>query len=153
MERNALDFVFVASEAAELWGRHSQTVRYACDCIKHPQYRGFTNSECRKSGGAWLVTAAGMIRLFGPPRMMDEADLAKIRGSAIEQRVALQKVYTLQEAAEKWDVEPRWRVKNAMGGYRRKRLFKDGDVKKSGNHWLVTEEAMNRVFGEDSQEE
>lgn len=147
MERNALDFVFVASEAARLWGRHGQTVRYACNCEKHPQYKGFTKTECKISNGAWLVTAAGMTRLFGTPKMIGDPALANIKGTAKQQWEALQQTFVLQEAAELWDVQPRWRVANARGGFRRKKLFEDSETKKSGNKILVTEDAMNRVFG------
>ena len=51
---------FTASEAAEAWNLESSTVKKAC------QQSRFHSGESRKSGKIWLVTAAGMERLYGP---------------------------------------------------------------------------------------
>lgn len=55
-----LDLVYTAVEAAEIWGLGSSTVKRAC------QTGRFAPWEARKSGGIWLVTRAGMERVYGP---------------------------------------------------------------------------------------
>ena len=55
-----LEEVFTATEAAELWGLDASTVKRSC-------WQGrFKQHEARKAGGTWLVTRAGMERLYGP---------------------------------------------------------------------------------------
>lgn len=46
-----------ATEAATLWGLEASTVKRACQQGRMP---------ARKSGGTWLVTKAGMERVYGP---------------------------------------------------------------------------------------
>lgn len=59
-----IDDVYTASEAAKEWGVAQVTVIQACSGYKGRPAR-LTPKECRKSGGTWLVTRAGMQRLFG----------------------------------------------------------------------------------------
>lgn len=63
---NVLEEVMTASEAAELWGKATITIQQACSGYKKFPPR-FTPEECRKSGKIWLVTRAGMERLYGKP--------------------------------------------------------------------------------------
>ena len=63
-EVEALDFVMTASEAAELWGKSDITIRQACSGYKKAPPR-FKEGEFRQSGKTWLVTRAGMARVFG----------------------------------------------------------------------------------------
>jgi hypothetical protein len=51
--------IFTASEAARLWQLDESTVKKAC------QQGRFTEDEARKSGGTWMVTRAGMERVYG----------------------------------------------------------------------------------------
>ena len=51
-------------EAAELWGKIQAVIQQSCLGQKGGKPR-FTNKECRKSGGIWLVTKSGMVRLYG----------------------------------------------------------------------------------------
>lgn len=62
---NSLDDVMTAKEAAERWGIAPITIRQACSGYKKSPPR-FTAEESRKSAGTWLVTRAGMERLYGP---------------------------------------------------------------------------------------
>lgn len=55
-----VNMVYTAAEAETVWGLGPSTVRAAC------QKGRFAPHEARKSGGTWLVTKAGMIRLYGP---------------------------------------------------------------------------------------
>ena len=55
----SVDRVYTATEAALRWNLSLSTVRKACVSDR------FTDEECRQSGGTWLVTHAGMLRLYG----------------------------------------------------------------------------------------
>jgi len=56
--------VFTTAEAAALWGVAPVTLKQACSGQKGFPPR-FTPDECRKSGSTWLITRAGMDRLYG----------------------------------------------------------------------------------------
>ncbi len=61
---NIIDEVMTTAEAAALWGLSAITVKQACSGQKGlpPRFKG---GEFRKSGSTWLVTRAGMERLYG----------------------------------------------------------------------------------------
>ena len=59
-----IDDVMTATEAAEIWGLNPSTLKKACTGQKGYPPR-FTADECRKSENIWLVTRAGMERLYG----------------------------------------------------------------------------------------
>lgn len=61
---NVLDEVMTVAEAAERWGKASITVRQACTGYKKAPPR-FREDEARQSGATWLITVAGMTRVFG----------------------------------------------------------------------------------------
>ena len=56
--------VLTASEAAKMYGLDESTLRRACTGQKGYPPR-FTDEECRKSGRIWLITRAGMERVYG----------------------------------------------------------------------------------------
>lgn len=56
--------VMSLQEAAEKWNVAQVTLRQSCIGYKGKPPR-FKESEARKSGGTWLVTRAGMERLYG----------------------------------------------------------------------------------------
>lgn len=60
---NVLDKVMTVAEAAERWGKASITVRQACTGYKKAPPR-FREDEARQSGATWLITVAGMTRVF-----------------------------------------------------------------------------------------
>ena len=62
---NVLNEVMTVAEAAERWGKASITVRQACTGYKKAPPR-FREDEARQSGATWLITVAGMTRVFGP---------------------------------------------------------------------------------------
>lgn len=55
--------ILTASEAARLWQLDESTVKKAC------QQGRFTEDEARKSGGTWMVTRAGMERVYGKEKI------------------------------------------------------------------------------------
>ena len=62
--RPVLDEVMTISEASERYGVPVTTIKSACAGQKgNPP--AFTEYECRKSGKTWMVTKAGMDRLYG----------------------------------------------------------------------------------------
>lgn len=63
-DREALERVMTAAEAASRWGMADITVRQACTGYKKAAPR-FHEGEFRKSGKVWLITIAGMTRVFG----------------------------------------------------------------------------------------
>lgn len=64
---NQLSQVLTINEAAELYGISQNTLKSAC-AGQHGFPPRFTQDECRKSGWCWLVTRAGMERLYGPAK-------------------------------------------------------------------------------------
>ena len=62
---DALAEVMTAAEAAGMWGKDPYTVQQACSGYKKAPPR-FAATEARKAGRIWLVTRAGMNRVFGP---------------------------------------------------------------------------------------
>ncbi len=63
-----IDEVMTTSEAAERWGLSVETVKKSCQGQKGNPPR-FQPDEFRKSAGTWLVTRAGMERLYGRPEI------------------------------------------------------------------------------------
>ncbi|WP_081774637.1 helix-turn-helix domain-containing protein [Brevibacillus agri] len=65
---DCLKEVLTASEVDQLWNKPQGTTKLKC-------VRGaFTEEEARKSGGTWLVTYSGAVRVFGnPPERSDES--------------------------------------------------------------------------------
>ncbi len=68
---NIIDEIMTTAEAAERWGLSAITVKQACSGQKGLPPR-FKEGEFRKSNRTWLVTRAGMERLYGKPK--DEAE-------------------------------------------------------------------------------
>lgn len=64
-DRSVLEEVMTAAEAAAKWGLNARTIQQSCTGYKGAPPR-FTAEECRKAGRIWLVTRAGMERLYGP---------------------------------------------------------------------------------------
>lgn len=64
---NVIDEVMTTSEAAERWGLSIETIKKSCQGQKGLPPR-FIEGEFRKSGRLWLVTRAGMERLYGEER-------------------------------------------------------------------------------------
>jgi len=61
--------------------------------------------------------------------------------------VKLNDVMTLQEASKRWNVTADALKQNCRG--RVKNGLKPGEYRKSGKNWLVTRQAMERLYGEE----
>lgn len=58
-----IDDVMTTQEAGERWGIGADAIKHVC--LKHYARKRFKEDECKKSGKNWLVTVAGMTRLYG----------------------------------------------------------------------------------------
>lgn len=62
-----IDDVLTVSEAAKGWGLSAVAVKKACS--GQPGYPPlFKEGECRKTERVWLITRAGMERVYGPQK-------------------------------------------------------------------------------------
>lgn len=59
-----LDDVMTTKEASEIWGLSQVTIKKACTGQKGYPPK-FTENECKKSGGTWIITKQGMTRVYG----------------------------------------------------------------------------------------
>ena len=64
--KQAINEVMTLEEAAELWGKSTDSLRQACIERQGRPPRFKVGIEARRSKRIWLVTRAGMERLYGP---------------------------------------------------------------------------------------
>ena len=62
--------VMTTQEAGEIWEMPADSIKQVCLGRYHG---GFTPEEARKSGRMWLVTRAGMLRVYGEPKQDNKA--------------------------------------------------------------------------------
>lgn len=122
-------YAVTAEEAGALYGISGKTV--ASDCEKG----AFKKSEARKSGKNWLITKQAADFRYGggsePAAPMNPLLL----------------VFTTLEAAELWNRDSGDVRSAASGAGHRAARMVDGDRRKSGRTWLVTRNAMERLYG------
>ena len=122
-------YAVTAEEAGALYGISGKTV--ASDCEKG----AFKKSEARRSGKNWLITKQA-------------ADLRYGGGSEPAAPMnPLLLVFTTLEAAELWNRDSGDVRSAASGAGHRAARMADGDRRKSGRSWLVTRDAMERLYG------
>lgn len=122
-------YTVTAEEAGTLYGISGKTVVSDCE-------RGvFKKSEARKSGKNWLITKQA-------------ADFRYGGGSepAVPMNPLLL-VFTTLEAANLWNRDSGDVRSAASGAGHRAARMADGDRRKSGRSWLVTRDAMERLYG------
>lgn len=121
-------YTVTAEEAGTLYGISGKTV--ASDCEKG----AFKKSEARRSGKNWLITKQAAALRYGgsePAAPMNPLLL----------------VFTTLEAAELWNRDSGDVRSAASGAGHRAARMGDGDRRKSGRTWLVTRNAMERLYG------
>ncbi|MES9636753.1 helix-turn-helix domain-containing protein [Megasphaera elsdenii] len=64
--KQAINEVMTLEEAAELWGKSTDSLRQACIERQGRPPRFKVGIEARRSKRIWLVTRTGMERLYGP---------------------------------------------------------------------------------------
>lgn len=62
-----LNEVMTLEEAAEIWGKSTDSLRQACISRNGKPPRFDIGTEARQSKRIWLVTYEGMVRLYGEP--------------------------------------------------------------------------------------
>jgi hypothetical protein len=77
----------------------------------------------------------------------EEKQFYLISGSAFAGVAQVDEVMTFKEASEKWNVSTSNLRNNVRNG-----RFEDGEVRKSGEVWLVTGKAMERLYGKKEEE-
>lgn len=122
-------YAVTAEEAGALYGISGKTV--ASDCEKG----AFKKSEARRSGKSWLITKQAAALRYG--RNSEEAPPMN----------PLLVVFTTLEAAELWNRDSGDVRSAASGAGHRAARMGDGDRRKSGRTWLVTRNAMERLYG------
>lgn len=122
-------YAVTAEEAGALYGISGKTV--ASDCEKG----AFKKLEARRSGKNWLITKQAASFRYGggsePAAPMNPLLL----------------VFTTLEAAELWNRDSGDVRSAASGAGHRAARMGDGDRRKSGRTWLVTRNAMERLYG------
>lgn len=63
-----IDEVMTLEEAAEMWGKSTDSLRQACIERNGKPPRFEIGVEARQSKRIWLVTYEGMLRLYGKPK-------------------------------------------------------------------------------------
>lgn len=135
---NVLNEVMTVSEAARRWDKDVRTIRQACTYYKGNPPR-FTSDEVRQSGRTWLITMAGMERVYGVPTVKTKS------------MNVLDEVMTVAEAAERWG-KASITVRQACTGYKKAPTrFREDEARQSGATWLITVAGMTRVFGTEPQ--
>ena len=81
---SALLEVMTTKEAAELWGKSHVTVKHLCTGIQGRPPRLQEGTECRKSGGTWLITRQGMERIYGKVKAMKTYRITMNKETPIE---------------------------------------------------------------------
>lgn len=143
-----IDEVYTITEAAAVWGIGRQSIVYACTGSNN-RPRGnyvkwFSESEARKAAGTWLITRAGMLRVYGIPKKWNARRLAQSNAP----EGVLEMVLTATEAALIWGI-PKDKIRHACSGDgRHLRLFTDSEARQSGRIWLVSKSGIDRVFGD-----
>lgn len=122
-------YVLSAEEAGMLYGAGKKTV--IADCEEGI----FKRKEARKSGKSWLITKQAAALRYG--RNSEEAPPMN----------PLLVVFTTLEAAELWNRDSGDVRSAASGAGHRAARMGDGDRRKSGRTWLVTRNAMERLYG------
>lgn len=122
-------YAVTAEEAGMLYGVGAKTV--AADCEKGI----FKKAEARRSGKSWLITKRAASLRYGDG------------GEPAAPINPLLLVFTTLEAAELWNRDSGDVRSAASGAGHRAARMGNGDRRKAGRSWLVTRDAMERLYG------
>lgn len=129
MPAGLLEEVMTAAEAAKVFAVKEKEILSAIES------GSFRNFEARKSGNVFLVTKQGMQRVF------------EGKESEPYPLLPLRIIFSTVEAAELWNRDAGYVRSSAGGAGHMAARMNDSERRKSGRTWLVTREAMERVFG------
>lgn len=127
-----LEEVLTPQEASKLYGTDAK--RISADCERVPSL--FAKNEIRKSGNTWLIlkSAAGRIYHEDPEKTYTINPLLL--------------VFSTLEAAKIWNRDSGVVRSAAAGVGHSSARMGEGERRKSGRTWLVTRDAMERLFGQ-----
>ncbi len=76
--KHELADIMTTAEAGDRWGLAQVSVKQLCTGAQGRPPRLVEGEEFRKSGRTWLVTRAGMERLYGKEKQADKKDVDNI---------------------------------------------------------------------------
>lgn len=126
-----LEEILTPQEAAKLYGTDAK--RISADCERMGV---FTSREVRKSGNTWLILKSAAGRIYH-----EETE----RTYTIN---PLLLVFSTLEAAKIWNRDSGAVRSAAAGAGHSSARMGEGERRKSGRTWLVTRDAMERLFGQ-----
>lgn len=129
-----LEEVVTPQEAAKLYGIDAKRVQ--SDCQRAGEGGLFSLSEVRKSGTTWLILKSAAQRLY----RNEEAKRPPLNPLLL--------VFSTIEAARIWNRDSGVVRSAAAGAGHAAARMHEGDRRKSGRTWLVTRDAMDRLFGQ-----
>lgn len=130
-----LEEVLTPQEAALLYGIDAKRVQ--SDCERAGEGSLFSLSEVRHSGNTWLMLRQAAGRVYGGQQALPSSVLNP-----------LLLVFSTVEAAHIWNRESSAVRSAAAGAGHSAARMHEGERRKSGRTWLVTRDAMNRLFGQ-----
>lgn len=131
-----LEEVVTPKEAADLYGADAKRVQ--ADCERAGEGGLFSLSEVRRSGNVYLILRQSAERVYG----------GKKDGRLPFPLNPLLLVFSTVEAARLWNRDSGTVRSAAAGAGHASARMTEGERRKSGRTWLVTRDAMDRLFGQ-----
>lgn len=131
-----LEEVVTPREAANLYGADAKRVQ--ADCEGAGENGIFSLSEVRRSGNTYLILRQSAERVYG----------GKKDGRLPFPLNPLLLVFSTVEAARLWNRDSGAVRSAAAGAGHASARMTEGERRKSGRTWLVTRDAMDRLFGQ-----
>lgn len=131
-----LEEVVTPKEAADLYGADAKRVQ--ADCERAGEGGLFSLSEVRRSGNVYLILRQSAERVYG----------GKKDGRLPFPLNPLLLVFSTVEAARIWNRDSGTVRSAAAGAGHASARMTEGERRKSGRTWLVTRDAMDRLFGQ-----
>lgn len=129
-----LEEVLTPQEIAKLYSIDAKRVQ--SDCERAGEGNLFSLSEVRKSGNTWLILKTAARRVY----KNEEAEKLPLNPLLL--------VFSTIEAAHIWNRDSGVVRSAAAGAGHAAARMHEGDRRKSGRTWLVTRDAMDRLFGQ-----
>ena len=131
-----LEEVITPKEAADLYGADAKRVQ--SDCERAGEGGVLSLSEVRRSGNTWLLLRCAAERVYCGKK--EETKLLALNPLLL--------VFSTMEAARIWNRDSGVVRSAAAGAGHAAARMTEGERRKSGRTWLVTRDAMNRLFGQ-----
>lgn len=129
-----LEEVWTPQEIAKLYGIDAKRVQSDCEWAGEGGLFAF--SEVRKSGTTWLILKSAALRVY----RNEKSEKLPLNPLLL--------VFSTIEAARIWNRDSNAVRSAAAGAGHAAARMHEGDRRKSGRTWLVTRDAMDRLFGQ-----